>query len=457
MISKNDFLKYMIIIVVLISITSVIGKDKFLDICDITQANLYQSLRTIKITEEKSKIEDKNISINVNMPEIHYSNSQVERYINTYIRRSINEYVNHQRQIGDLNNKEPKKNISINYHIAFEDRNLLNVVIYKNKSWNKDKFELEKDSYIFDLKTGQRIYLDNFLKNNEDYADVISDYIKDYLKKNKIKIDKEIVDINKYTNYIIVADGIVVYFNPYKSSRNNINYEFKIPYDLFKNKIKMIITNNIVANIDTQTITKNNEYINCVINIPIIMMNNKEIEKYINDEIRNNIMKFYNEAQTQAKEYQKDLPDIDNKFVANVDFEVKKNSDNMLSILIKYYKYSGGAHGYYENVAYNVDVKEGKIIELKDLFNKDYDYKKVLNNEIRYQIENLIKKDSQNKGIYEFSGIKENQKFYIQDDDVVVYFDLYDIAPYAAGIPEFHINKKIIDHILKEEYIDVLK
>ncbi|MGL5348625.1 MAG: DUF3298 domain-containing protein [Peptostreptococcaceae bacterium] len=457
MISKNGFLKYMIIIVVLVSMTSIISKSKILDIRNIMQANLYQSLRTIKITEEKSKIEDKNISINVNMPEIHYSNSQVERYINTYIRRSINEYVNHQRQIGDLNNNEPKKNISINYHIAFEDKNLLNVVIYKNKGWNKDKFELEKDSYIFDLKTGQRIYLDNFLKDNEDYADVINDYIKDYIKKNKIKMDKDIVDINKNTNYIIVADGIVVYFNPYKSNRNNINYEFKIPYDLFKNKIKMIITNNIVANIDTQTITKSNDYINCVINIPIIMMDNKEIEKYINDEIRNDIMTFYNEAQTQAKEYQKDLPDIDNKFVANADFEVKKNSDNMLSILIKYYKYSGGAHGYYENVAYNVDIKKGEMIELKDLFNKEYDYKKVLNNEIRYQIKDLIKKDSQNEGIYEFNGIKENQKFYIQDDDVVVYFDLYDIAPYAAGIPEFHINKKIIDHILKEEYIDVLR
>lgn len=214
MASKKGFFKYMIIIAILICITSVMDKERILNIHNLTQASLHQSLRTIKITEEKTKIEDKNISININMPEIHYSNSQVERYINTYIRKNINEYVNYQRQIGDLSDKEPKKNITINYHIAFEDKNLLNVIIYRNKNWKKNNFELEKDSYVFDLKTGQRIYIDNFLKDNDDYIKIIKGYIDSYLKDNKIEIKRNIININKDTNYIIVADGIIVYFNP---------------------------------------------------------------------------------------------------------------------------------------------------------------------------------------------------------------------------------------------------
>ncbi|MGL5313554.1 MAG: DUF3298 and DUF4163 domain-containing protein [Peptostreptococcaceae bacterium] len=455
--SKQNFFKYITIIVVLAIVASILNNDAILNIRKITQTNLSQGLRTIKITEERSKIDDKKISISINMPEIHYSNTEVERYINTYIRSNINDYVNHQRQIRDLQKDGSKKYININYHIAFEDKSLLNVVIYRNKSWDKNNFELEKDSYIFDLKTGQRVYLDNFLKNNEDYSETISNYINNYIDRNKLKVDKDIININKQTNYIIVADGIDVYFNPYKKSSENICYEFKIPNEIFKNKIKMVVTNNIVANVDTQTITKNNDYINCVINIPIIMMSNKEIEKSINDEIRNEIMKFYNEAQSQAKEYQKDLPDVQNKFVANVDFEVKKNSDNMLSLVIEYYKYSGGAHGYYENISHNIDVRNGRELSLKDLFKDNYDYKKVINKEIREQIEDIIKKEPQYNGVYEFNGIKEEQKFYIQDDNIVIYFDLYDIAPYAAGIPEFQINIKTIDHMLKDEYIDVFK
>ena len=175
------------------------------------------------------------------------------------------------------------------------------------------------------------------------------------------------------------------------------------------------------------------------------------------NEITNSIMKFFNDSQKQAKEYNDALPEVENKFVANVDFDVKKNSDNILSILIKYYKYAGGAHGYYENVAYNIDIRNGNFLTIDNLFKEGSDYKNIINEEIRNQIEELIKLDEQNKGVYEFKSIEDKQKFYIQDDNIVVYFDLYDIAPYAAGIPEFIINVNKIDHILKPEYKEIFK
>lgn len=455
--NKNKLLKYIMPLVLIVSVIILINsKDEF-NIKDTIQANLSQGLRTVKITEEKTKIDYKNVVISVKMPQIHFSNSEVQRYINTYIRRNINEYVNHQRQESELNNNNEKKNIAINYNVAFEDGNLINIVIYKNINKGKKEFVLEKNSYLFDLKTGQRIYIDNLLKGNLDYEKVITKYIYNYAKKQDLKIDKQKIVVNKYTDFIISDGGIIVYFNPYRENNSNINYEFKIPIEIFKNKIKALTTSNIVANIDTQTITKDNKYINSVINIPIIMTSNKEIEKYINDEIRKDIMEFYNESQAEAKKYLDNLADIENKFVANVDFEVKKNSDDILSINVIYYKYSGGAHGYYETVSYNIDMKDGKLLTLSDLFKPDIDYKKVIDNEIRNKIENIVKNDKEYEGVYQFNGIKLNNKFYIQDDNLVIYFDLYEIAPYAAGEPEFSINKSVINHMLKDKYVEIFK
>ena len=450
------FLKYKYILLAIIILT-ICSKVNISNINDGLQTNLYQGLKMIKVTEEKIKIDEKNLSISAKMPEIHYSNEEVERYINSYIRRSINDSINHERQEYQLYKDNPKTNVNINYHIVFENKSLLNIVVYKEIRYKENKFNQEKDSYVFDLNTGQRIFLNNLLKDNEDYEEIIHDYIINYIKDNNLKVNKNKIKIDKYTNYEIIDEGINIYFNPYKSSKENLAYEFKIPFTIFKNKVKMIQTSNIIANIDTQTITKNNEYINSIINIPIIMMDNKDISKNINDEIRNSIMKFFNDSQKQAKEYNDALPEVENKFVANVDFDVKKNSDNILSILIKYYKYAGGAHGYYENVAYNIDIRSGKFLTLSDLFKEDIDYKSVINEEIRIQIEELIKSDEQNKGVYEFKSIEDKQKFYIQDDNLVVYFDLYDIAPYAAGIPEFIINVNKIDHILKPEYKEIFK
>lgn len=454
---NKNFLKSITIITVLLLVISIIKQNANFNIDNMVQANLFKGLRTVKVSEEKIKIEDKNILINTRMPQINYQNYEVERYINTYIRKNINEFINHQRQYTQLNKEKAKKNISINYHVPFEDSNMINIVIYKSIETNKDKFELEKDSYVFDLKTGQRVYLDNLLKDNPNYENVINNYIDKYINKNHIKVSKDRIKIDKYTNYIIEDGGLLIYFNPYKNSKENIKYEFKIPYEVFSNKIRIIQTDEILANIDTQTLTENNKNINSIINIPIVMTKNKNIEKNINDKIRNDIMEFYNSSKNEAKEYNKNFPENTNKFVANVDFYTKKNSDNMLSILLNYYKYSGGAHGYYEYKSYNIDMRSGKFLELEDLFKSNSDYKKVINNEIRRQIEYKAKSDSQYEGIYQFERIKDNQKFYIQDNNLIIYFDLYEIAPYAVGIPEFQVNINIINHILKEEYIGFFK
>lgn len=455
--STKNFLRSLIIITLGIVIISVVKQNSLLRVGDIIQNSLNKGMSTVRITEEKSKINDKNICISVKMPEIHYDNQKVERYINTYLRKNINEYINKQKQVCEVTNRNFKTNISINYHVPFENKNLLNIVIYRNLDLDKGSFQLEKDSYIFDLSTGQRIYLDNFLKGNDDYDKIIENYIisnVDYEKKN---IDKDKIKVGKYTNYILTDDGINIYFNPYKNSKDKGNYEFKVPYEVFKNNTPMIKTDEIVANVDTQTITNNDKYINSVVNIPIVMTSNKDIEKSINDRLREDIMDNYKKSQEEAKSYLGKYPENDTKFIANTDFEVKKNSDNILSILVMYYKYSGGAHGYYENVAYNIDMRNGKILSLKDLFKENTNYKEVINNEIRKQIEDKGKKDKENVGIYQFTSIKDNQKFYIQDDNIVIYFELYEIAPYAAGIPEFLVNYNVISHILKYEYIDILK
>ena len=424
---------------------------------DKVKTSLEEGLKVVKITEERSVIKEEKVVIDAKLPKIHYSDDTVERYINSYIRKNINEFINKQIQLSYINNNTYKEYIDINYQIVYEDESLMNLIIYKNTKWDKNEFKLEKDSYVFDLKTGQRIYLDNLLKDNEDYKDVIKEYIFSNLKNITSNDYKNKINIEKDTNYYISDGGINIYFNPYQESNSNNKYEFKIPYDIFKTKIKMVKTDDIVANIDTQTINKKDKYINSVINIPIVMNKNKKIEKSINDRIRNDIMDFYNKAQEEAKKFLEGLPDSESKFVANTNFEIKKNSNDMLSILVTYYKYSGGAHVDYTNVAYNIYMKNGQFLNLSDLFEDDINYKEVINNEIRKQIEDINKKDKEDSRPYQFTTISDNQKFYIQDDNIVIFFDLYEIAPYAAGIPEFKINIKSINHILKEDYVSIFK
>ena len=190
------------------------------------------------------------------MPEIHYSNEEVERYINSYIRRNINDSINHERQESQLYKNNSKTNVNINYHIVFENKSLLNIVIYKEIRYKDNKFKQEKDSYVFDLNTGQRIFLNNLLKDNEDYEDVIYDYIIDYIKDNKLLFIK-FMDTTEDLFFILEEELLEVMNEEYEllkikmeQSKLNIeyNYVFVMPYvdidDAYK--FEDFIENNLI-------------------------------------------------------------------------------------------------------------------------------------------------------------------------------------------------------------------
>lgn len=68
---RKNFFKYISILAISILTLSLFSNDEISNIRKISQTSLYKSFRVVKITEEKSKINDNKISININMPEIY--------------------------------------------------------------------------------------------------------------------------------------------------------------------------------------------------------------------------------------------------------------------------------------------------------------------------------------------------------------------------------------------------
>ena len=213
------------------------------------------------------------------------------------------------------------------------------------------------------------------------------------------------------------------------------------------------------ASVDTKIINKDNKFIKANLKIPVLIIANKQMQSAINKKIESDIMEFYNSLFKEAQSYLNDFPDQESHFAISSDFEVKKNTDKVFSILIKYYEYSGGAHGSYEYFPYNVDLTSGRVFILKDIFKENSKYREVIDKEIKKQIRELNVKNNlpeDSNQLYSFKGIKETQKFYLADDKIVVFFDLYDIAPYVAGIPEFEIRRDVVENILNQKYLDII-
>ena len=196
--------------------------------------------------------------------------------------------------------------------------------------------------------------------------------------------------------------------------------------------------------IEGKSIKKNMSYYQMDVNIPVVKgLKDKKLEKQQNSEIENKILTFASKLEKDGEAYEKLA--IKKGFPIHfyelvVDYKVQYNKNNLLSYTMDVYYYTGGAHGMTERYAYNIDNKTSKILKLHDLFKRDYNYKEIINNDIMEEI-----KESPESAYFpnEFKTIADNQSFYLTDKGIVIYFGLYEIAPYATGIPEFTIPAEL--------------
>ena len=129
-------------------------------------------------------------------------------------------------------------------------------------------------------------------------------------------------------------------------------------------------------------------------------------------------------------------------FEVFVDYNITYNKNCTLSLYFDQYEYTGGAHGMTVRTSDTWDLIRSRMMKLKDFFICDDAYQEYVITNISIQIaEQIAAGDDMYFDDY-FHLVRENFKpnnFYLVDEGIVIYYDLYDIAPYAAGIRTFLI------------------
>lgn len=181
-------------------------------------------------------------------------------------------------------------------------------------------------------------------------------------------------------------------------------------------------------------------------------LKDKELEKTLNT-------KFINEGQAIYDEFNKEIDSmkadgIEGHIGVGSDFEIKTDTDDVLSIILTKYTTMGSSSTSFNT--YVVDKTNQKIVTLKNLF-KDDNYIKTISDNIKEQMRAITKADD-SKGFYidsndmpetNFEKIKADQNFYINNmGQLVILFDKYEVAPGYMGAPEFVIPTETIQNLL---------
>ncbi|MED3648246.1 DUF3298 domain-containing protein [Halalkalibacterium halodurans] len=128
-------------------------------------------------------------------------------------------------------------------------------------------------------------------------------------------------------------------------------------------------------------------------------------------------------------------------------YEIKTNQRHVLSLTNSQYTYTqSAAHGMTYLRSLTFDTMTGKAYRLNELFKPGSPYQQLINEQIKQQI---AERDM--PLLAPFEGIAPNQFFYIADKALVIYFQLYDLMPYAYGFPYFPISVYSLASIVKED------
>lgn len=123
-------------------------------------------------------------------------------------------------------------------------------------------------------------------------------------------------------------------------------------------------------------------------------------------------------------------------------FKTTYNSPPLLSIYEDVYEYTGGAHGNTVKTSDTWNIITSKRLLLEDLFKRNYEYRRVILKEIEKQAI-ILKQTGQIDFFDDFKlGIIkyfEEKNYYLTQKGLAIYYPLYTIAPYVAGIIVFII------------------
>ena len=203
--------------------------------------------------------------------------------------------------------------------------------------------------------------------------------------------------------------------------------------------------------IEDQVTKVSTEVLEIDLNVPILSGFDSAAD--INKEISERITAGRAEVEAAASNMEADQAQM--KAGLHSNYLYSKNGD-LVSLWMMVDNYTGGAHGLYWIEPYTFNIFLGERYDFIGLFREGNASAALVTD----QILNTITK---NPELY-FESVEESVKnykneypFYINGNQLVVFFSLYDIAPYAGGIQFFDFKAEELKDILKPEIYEAMK
>ncbi|ROR27493.1 uncharacterized protein DUF3298 [Mobilisporobacter senegalensis] len=299
----------------------------------------------------------------------------------------------------------------------------------------KDAKEMDDLKYMNDMKKEYNdIIIPAALKNKVEES--IMKGKKDNMKKNTIQVMK---------SGIITAAAALLAIVILANSNQSIAHAMKnipiigaitnvVTFRTYKDKTKDFEANIEVPKIETDDKDEN------------IKKAAEEVNKSVED---------YTNMLIEQYETDMEASEGEGHYAVDTSYQVITDNDKIFTLRIDTVVAMGGSNSF--SKFYHIDKQSGNIFTLKDVFKENTDYIKVISENIKKQMREQMAADESITYFFEneetkewnFEEIKVDQNFYFnKNEELVIVFDKYEVAPGYMGMVEFTIPAEAIKDII---------
>ena len=279
---------------------------------------------------------------------------------------------------------------------------------------------------------------------NIEIPDELEFLVRTTIKEQEKKMKRKNI-INKSVIAAAVAGVVFV---------GSINLSSEISYALSE----VPVLGSIVRVLTFKTFELKDNNFDAELKTPAIEGLDSNLEAMLNEKYLDENQKLYDDFMKEIDELKKADMDEAHMGIAS-GYEVKTDTDKLL-VIGRYVVNTAGSSS--TTIKYDTIDKQNKLlITLPSLF-KDEAYIDIISENIKAQMKEQMKDENkvywledEMMGDENFSNIDKNQSFYItKDNQLVIAFDKYEVAPGYMGNPEFIIPSELLkDVLVSDEYI----
>ncbi|NLT57597.1 MAG: DUF3298 and DUF4163 domain-containing protein [Clostridiales bacterium] len=187
----------------------------------------------------------------------------------------------------------------------------------------------------------------------------------------------------------------------------------------------------------------------------VTLRHNPSAQKRINRQIQAQVGDFYRyvsgDLYRQAVAAHHDAQESGfpfHRYDAVLNYEITYNQHCHLSLYRDQYEFTGGAHGNTVRRSDTWSLESGQRLPLSSFFSAGQDYRALLIDQITQQADERIQQDP---GIF-FENYRaliveyfNEEQYYLTPSGIALYYQHYEIAPYATGIVVFTVPYAAVD------------